>query len=49
MTDMDLFMLVQLVVQKKRSKQGKLSARKRMTNAVIVVVLVLVPESHTSS
>jgi hypothetical protein len=41
MSDMDLFMLFQLVVQKKQSKQGELSARKRMTNAVILAVLVL--------
>ncbi len=41
MSDLDLFMLAQLVVQKKQSKPGTLSALKRMTNDVILSVIVL--------
>jgi hypothetical protein len=34
-------MLVQLVVQKKRSKQGKITAPKRKTFAVILATIIL--------
>ncbi len=41
LSDLDLFMLSQLIVRKIRAKQGKLTARKRITNVVIVACTVL--------
>ena len=41
LSDLDLFMLSQLIVRKNRAKQGKLTARKRITNVVILACTVL--------
>jgi hypothetical protein len=41
LSSLDLFMLCHLLVQKRHSKQGKLTARKRVSNALILVTTVL--------
>jgi hypothetical protein len=41
LSDLDLIMLVQLVVQKKRSKQGRMTAHKRKAFNVILATIMI--------